>query len=172
MENAARTNGGDDTIRFHLVHAVRGRTRMRVDSPQQLDALVQAIEDFFRDHPGLREIRANRDCQSVVVTYDPELLDAGPLVVTTEREETSPDSWLRTGTLLADDLVARAADAGHMLRQTIVNLAPPWLRWPARAQAASSTVISFWSMISAAARRRVEPDPGSTAGDGATLSRR
>lgn len=115
MAEPARREISDPEVRFHLVHAVPGRTRMRVDTPHQLDELVAAIEAFFRDHPGLQEIRANRDCQSVVVTYDPDLCDVRHLPFATEREV--PPWWagwnaLRSAaTRLIDDAFARTADA-------------------------------------------------------------
>ncbi len=112
MNDPVRSDDGDAGVRFHLVHTVPGRTRIRVDAPDQLDDLVRAIEEFFHDHPGLREIRANRDCQSVVVTYDPEVFDARHLPVATEREDTSWTGWfgaLRTTvTRVVEDTTTRA----------------------------------------------------------------
>ena len=55
----------EDSIGFRVVHAVRGRTRLRVDSPERLADLAQAIEELFHERPGVRDIRVNADCQSV-----------------------------------------------------------------------------------------------------------
>ena len=134
MEAAERSQGPDEETQFHLVHAVRGRTRMRVDSPHQLDALVAAIEEFFRDHPGLQEIRANRDCQSVVVTYDPEVFGADALPGPTAREDTSWGFRVRGPLTLLNDLADRIAGAGRATARTVADSLPAWMprpTWPA-----------------------------------------
>jgi hypothetical protein len=79
---ASATNGADPQtpVPFRLVHAVRGRTRLRVDPPHDAGELARAITDLLRGHPGVREIRLNEDCQSVVVTYDPDVLQVEDLL--------------------------------------------------------------------------------------------
>src|SRR6185295_4417358 len=67
-------SGGDPSIQFELVHAVRGRTRMRVTPPEQADQLARAVERMLRDQPGIRHVRSNVDSGSIVITYDPEML--------------------------------------------------------------------------------------------------
>ena len=107
----------EETIGFHIVHAVRGRTRIRVDSPDRVDDLARAIEDFFRDRPGVTEIRVNRDCQSVIFSYDPDLLRADDLVGLPDG--TRDGSWAG---LLPASLVSAGTDAGHLAEQALAGV--------------------------------------------------
>jgi heavy metal translocating P-type ATPase len=66
--------GGASTTmadRCRVVHAIRGRLRMRLDCPQLFDGLSEACESFLRDQPGIQEVRLNPSCRSVILTYDP-----------------------------------------------------------------------------------------------------
>jgi len=106
----------EETIGFHIVHAVRGRTRIRVDSPERVDDVARAIEDFFRDRPGLTELRVNRDCQSVVFSYDPEMVQAEDLLAFGDGARNG--SWAG---LLRASLVSAGADAGHLAEQALAG---------------------------------------------------
>src|SRR5882724_8445613 len=106
----------EETIGFHIVHAVRGRTRIRVDSPDLVDDLARAIEEFFGDRPGLTELRVNRDCQSIVFSYDPELIRAEDLLAFAG--ETRNGSWAG---LLRASLVSAGADASHLADQALAG---------------------------------------------------
>jgi len=105
----------EEAVGFRVVHAVRGRTRIRVDSPER----ARAIEELFRDRAGVREIRVNRECQSIVVSYDPDLLDAdGLLALADETEDASWRAWLGTSvTQVAEQALAGARDSARRLGQ-------------------------------------------------------
>ena len=109
----------EEAIGFRVVHAVRGRTRIRVDSPERLEDVARAIEELFRDRPGVREIRVNRDCQSVIFSYDPDLLDAdGLLALADETEDASWRAWLGTSvTQVAEQALAGTRDSARRLGQ-------------------------------------------------------
>jgi Ca2+-transporting ATPase len=66
-------------IRCHPVHAIRGRVRLRVEDAKVFE-LAPALEAFLGDQPGIREIRLNRSCRSIVIAYDPERWRAESLV--------------------------------------------------------------------------------------------
>jgi cation transport ATPase len=53
---------------------------MRVDLPQIFDSLSGACEAFLRDQPGIQEVRLNPGCRSVVLHYNPDVLEADDLV--------------------------------------------------------------------------------------------
>jgi hypothetical protein len=139
----------EPAIRFHLVHAVRGRTRMRVTPPHLAADLARAFERLLRDHPGVREVRGNPDSGSVVVTYDPDVLDVDRLFLAPP--EPPPSAWL-------DDLWSGA-------RAVLDGWADAIRRAPAaaleRSEAASRAsldqiraAMSFWSASSVLARSR------------------
>jgi len=108
----------EETIGFHIVHAVRGRTRIRVDSPDLVDDLAQAIEDFFRDRPGLTELRVNRECQSVIFSYDPDLIRGEDLLPFPLPDATRNGSWAG---LLRASVVSVSADASHLAEQALAG---------------------------------------------------
>ncbi len=109
----------EEAVGFRVVHAVRGRTRIRVDSPERVEDVARAIEELFRDRAGVREIRVNRECQSIVVSYDPDLLDAdGLLALADETEDASWRAWLGTSvTQVAEQALAGARDSARRLGQ-------------------------------------------------------
>jgi hypothetical protein len=75
MPSAGNGSVAEPSIQFELVHAVRGRTRMRVTPPELADELALAVERLLRDQPGIRQVRGNVDSGSVVITYDPDVLE-------------------------------------------------------------------------------------------------
>jgi len=116
----------EEAVGFRVAHAVRGRTRIRVDAPERVEDVARAIEELFRDRAGVREIRVNRDCQSIVVSYDPDLLDADGLLALAD--ETEDASWrARLGgslvaagtsvTQVAEQALAGARDSARRLGQ-------------------------------------------------------
>ncbi len=109
----------EEAVGFRVVHAVRGRTRIRVDSPERVEDVARAIEELFRGRAGVREIRVNRECQSIVVSYDPDLLDAdGLLALADETEDASWRAWLGTSvTQVAEQALAGARDSARRLGQ-------------------------------------------------------
>ena len=109
----------EEAVGFRVVHAVRGRTRIRVDSPERVEDVARAIEELFRDRAGVREIRVNRECQSIVVSYDPDLLDAdGLLALADETEDASWRAWLGTSvTQVAEQALAGTRDSARRLGQ-------------------------------------------------------
>jgi len=127
----------EDSIGFRVVHAVRGRTRLRVDSPERLADLAQAIEELFHERPGVRDIRVNADCQSVVFSYDADVLDADELLALASGADDN-GSW-RTSLqrLLGSSVVAAGTSVGHLAEQALTStrdtarqLARTLLRWP------------------------------------------
>ena len=73
------------SVRCCLVHAIPGRARLRVESPELFESLAASFETLLRDQPGIREVRFNPICRSLVLHYDPELLSAESLVVFIEQ---------------------------------------------------------------------------------------
>jgi hypothetical protein len=73
------------SVPCRLVHAIPGRVRMRVENPEFFGSLSASFEAFLRDQPGIREVRLNPSCQSLILHYDPDLLDANHLVTLIEQ---------------------------------------------------------------------------------------
>jgi cation transport ATPase len=78
------------TARCRVVHAIRGRLRIRVDLPQIFAGLSGACEAFLRDQPGIQEVRLNPGCRSVVLSYNPDVLRADDLVTLVEQLPLDP----------------------------------------------------------------------------------
>jgi P-type Cu2+ transporter len=66
--------------RCRVLHAIRGRLRMRVDLPQIFDGLSGACEAFLRDQPGVQEVRLNPGCRSMTLNCNPDVLKVDDLV--------------------------------------------------------------------------------------------
>ncbi len=148
------TSGGEpvaeSSIAFHLVHAVRGRTRLRVTPPERADELARAFARLLRDHPGVRDVRGNVDSGSIVVSYDPDVLDVDRLFAP-PAEPSAARSWIesRVGDARAfvDGWTAPIRDlAGEALEQAETALAA------GRRQI--SAAMSFWSANSVVARMK------------------
>src|SRR5919199_2060319 len=67
-------------FQWHIVHAIHGRLRLRVECPQIFDGLSRVGESFLRDQPGIQEVRLNPGCRSVVLTYNPAVLRADQVI--------------------------------------------------------------------------------------------
>src|SRR5712691_7433418 len=101
----------DRPIHFRLVHAVRGRARMRVDSPELADELGSALAAFFHEQPGIQEIRVNRDCHSVVLAYDPDLVTGDDLLALGQEPSNGRGAaWVLQTASDATTALAHAAD--------------------------------------------------------------
>lgn len=59
------------TIQCHKVHAITGRTRLRVPAMAWHAELAQQLETYLGDQAGVATVRTVPVCGSVVVTYDP-----------------------------------------------------------------------------------------------------
>jgi Cu2+-exporting ATPase len=57
-------------VRCHVRHAVPGRLRIRIDSPDLFDGRARGFEAFLRDQPGIQDVYLATGCRSVVLKYD------------------------------------------------------------------------------------------------------
>jgi hypothetical protein len=139
MADAVTGHAVDGALRFRVVHAVRGRTRIRVESVDHLDDLAGAVRAFLEREPGIQEIRVNRDSQSIVLTYDPDVLNADRLLALTR--DSSGDGWLAVvspglsrARAALDDALQQAYAAGQaFVRQMSDAWRPRWEAWMPRA---------------------------------------
>jgi cation transport ATPase len=67
-------------IQCYPIHTIRGRMRLRLETPQVLNGLAGAVEDVLRDHPAVQGVRLNPLARSLVITYDADALQADDLV--------------------------------------------------------------------------------------------
>lgn len=61
-------------ISFEVLHAIPGRVRLRVPDIKHNDFLADAFAKRLMQKPGVTEVRVNRACASVVVSYDTSVL--------------------------------------------------------------------------------------------------
>ncbi len=149
MSTSAAEANKEPAIRFHLVHAVRGRTRMRVTPPHLAADLARAFERLLRDHAGVREVRGNPDSGSVVVTYDPDVLDVDRLFAAPPEPPAS--AWLEEVWLGARAVLTGWADAIRRAPTAAIERGDELLR---AALDQMKAAISFWSANSVVARSR------------------
>jgi Cu2+-exporting ATPase len=126
--------GPRNPIRFELLHAVRGRVRMRSEDRAVLDDWSDSLEAFLRDRAGVEQVSFNPTCRTVVVTFDAEVVSADDIAARVERvtiedlrsyrprrptpppEESTDISWLNLG------LSSAAVALGVFAESTIA----PW----------------------------------------------
>jgi heavy metal translocating P-type ATPase len=70
---------------YCLVHAIRGRLRMRIELPEIFDSLAESFQALLRDQPGVREVRLNPGCRSVILNYDADIIEQDDLVTFIEQ---------------------------------------------------------------------------------------
>lgn len=61
-------------LAFHVVHAIAGRVRFRVDAPHIFEHFTASFQSFLRSHEDILDVHMNRHCHSVVVCYVPTAL--------------------------------------------------------------------------------------------------
>ena len=54
-----------------VVHAIRGRVRLRVPALKTSPDLAEPLQRLLRDQPGVTDVSVNDWCYSVTVTCDP-----------------------------------------------------------------------------------------------------
>jgi Cu2+-exporting ATPase len=67
------------SLRCTILHAIRGRIRIRVENPEVFRLASEQLKAFLRDQPGIQEVRLNPACQSIVLTYDPDIVTGSGL---------------------------------------------------------------------------------------------
>jgi hypothetical protein len=64
-----------------VAHHHPGRLRVRSRSFERDPALVETIERWLTEQPGVREVRSHAPTGSILVAYDPSRADVGELLV-------------------------------------------------------------------------------------------
>ncbi len=64
-----------------VVHAIRGRVRLRVPALKTSPGLAEPLQRLLRDQPGVTDVTVNDWCYSVTVTCDPSVWTSDRLCV-------------------------------------------------------------------------------------------
>ena len=67
-------------IQCSPVHTIRGRMRLRVETPQVFNGLAETVTDILSDYPGVQGVRLNQPSRSLVIMYDADAVKANDLV--------------------------------------------------------------------------------------------
>jgi heavy metal translocating P-type ATPase len=67
-------------IECYPVHTIRGRMRLRVQTPQVFNGLAETVKDVLDDYRGVQGVRLNPLSRSMVITYDADAVGADDLV--------------------------------------------------------------------------------------------
>ena len=67
-------------IQCDPVHTIRGRLRLRLETPQVLNGLAETVQDVLREHPAVQGVRLNPPARSLVITYDAAAIAPDDLV--------------------------------------------------------------------------------------------
>lgn len=105
--NEEEPTGETEFVAYDVVHALPGRVRLRIPRLKHDAAFAERYNRFVAAQPGVRAVRVNRACASVVVAYDLARLDpadaAAALTTLTRRQRddaasrspAAPPSWQR-----------------------------------------------------------------------------
>jgi hypothetical protein len=118
---------------------------MRVTPPHLAGDLARAFERLLREHPGVREVHGNADSGSIVVTYDPDVLDVEKLFEPSEPVRSGRIDPLAQVRAVVELWTAAVEDA----RAAVVARGEALWR-AARNQI--SAAMNFWSASSVVAR--------------------
>jgi len=77
----APTKLTDTLAETSVVHAIRGRVRLRVPKLQTSPGLAEPLQRLLRDQPGVADVTVNDWCYSVTVTCDPSVWTSDRLCV-------------------------------------------------------------------------------------------
>jgi len=64
----------------HPVHAIPGRLRIRVEPPEIRTDGSDDLRTLLEGRPGIRDVRLNPRCRSLIVAYDPDVVQADDLL--------------------------------------------------------------------------------------------
>lgn len=64
----------------HVVHAIPGRLRIRVEPAKVFDDGSDDLRALLKDRPGVRDVRLNPRCRSLIVAYDLDVVQADDLL--------------------------------------------------------------------------------------------
>ena len=113
-------------MRCHVVHAIPGRIRIRIEAPEPLDDGLPALLSERRE---VRDVRLNPRCRSLIVTYDPAAVRAEDLVELVGRTSGRPPAAVPAATRPDEERGAGLAGLPLWLSGAAVVLG--LLRWTA-----------------------------------------
>ena len=121
-------------------HRTRGRVRLRVPLTRPYRRLAESLETFLLDQPGIRAVRVNRNCCSVIVDFDPNQWSADGVADLVRRQSREGLILYRPKNLpvngrpsadaihpLATTLLSSAAVLGSWMFRSWASPAVPWL---------------------------------------------
>src|SRR5512135_2140637 len=97
-------DGFPRAMQCRLVHSIPGRIRVRLEAPEVFRDQAELLQAALGERPGVRDVRLNRGCRSVIVTFDRDRASAEELV-----------AWLEalTPERLAEQASSRPRAAGQ-----------------------------------------------------------
>jgi Cu2+-exporting ATPase len=122
-------------MQCRLVHSIPGRIRVRLEAPEVFRDQAESLQAALGERPGVRDVRLNRGCRSVIVTFDRDRTSAEELVawleaLTPERLAEQASSRPRAAGQGADPLLglpftlSSVAVAFGVLGESVLT---PWL---------------------------------------------
>lgn len=172
MPTSGAVSAADTSIQFRLVHSVRGRTRMRVTPPHLANDLARTFERLLRDQPGVRQVRGNVASGSVVVTYDPDVLQVDRLFAPLPEQAAS--SWLNDQLARIREILASWTRPLRDARDSVLDRLDALWNLRSAGQDQMNAAMSFWRATSVVAlsRRLLQAGRPDAAGEAGADSRR
>ena len=98
-----------------VIHAIRGRVRLRVPALKTSPNLAQPLERLLRDQPGVADVSVNDWCYSVTVTCDPSVWTSDKLCEWLQRLKATDVASYESANAATDQAPATTDEAGDEL---------------------------------------------------------
>src|SRR5262245_19907997 len=98
-----------------VVHAIRGRVRLRVPALKTSPGLTEPLQRLLRDQPGVNEVTVNDWCYSVTVVCDPSIWTSDRLCLWVQLLNQSDVLLYKSANELVDQAQAPSDEAGNEL---------------------------------------------------------
>ena len=112
---AAPTRVTGPLAKTSVIHAIRGRVRLRVPALKTSPNLAQPLERLLRDQPGVADVSVNDWCYSVTVTCDPSVWTSDKLCKWLQRLKATDIASYESANAAMDQAPATTDEAGDEL---------------------------------------------------------
>jgi heavy metal translocating P-type ATPase len=113
--DTASPNLTDTLADTSVIHAIRGRVRLRVPALKTSPDLAKPLEQLLKDQPGVADVSVNDWCHSVTVTCDPSVWTPERLCVWLQLLKAAEVASYRSTNATTDQAPATTDEAGDEL---------------------------------------------------------
>jgi hypothetical protein len=112
-------NEKEKSMAFYL-HEVPGRLRIQIPALKRSPLRAQEVQDLLEDFSGIKSTSVNTVTGSVIVHYDPEIVNSGAILTILSREE-----YIDVARAISteNNTEKALAKAGHVVTKALLGIA-------------------------------------------------